>query len=268
MKQKHSRSQIVATLGPSSRSREVIKSMLEHQMDVVRLNFSHGTYEDHGEYINATREISRSLDRHIPIIQDLSGPRVDGATGHHFGGESDKSIVTEKDLKDLAFGVESAVDYVAMSYIGSAVDVLEIKEKIKKLGASIPVISKIERQSAVQNIDSIIRESNAIMIARGDLGQAIPIERIPFVEHMIIQKCKSAGKPVIVATEMLFSMVSNPRPTRAEVTDVAYAILSGADAVMLSDETARGKYPLQSIKVMERIVLEAESHIDHEINPL
>jgi pyruvate kinase len=264
---KHSHSQIVATLGPSSRNPAVVRKMIEHQMDVVRLNFSHGIYDEHAHYIKTTRALAKELGRHLPIIQDLSGPRLNEAGGHRFGGTKG-SVITEKDKADLKFGIDQSVDYVAMSYIGSAGDVLEMKTVLKEHGAMVPIIAKIERRAALENIDAIIRVSDAIMIARGDLGQSIPIEQVPFAERTIIKKCNAAKKPVITATEMLFTMVVNPRPTRAEVTDVAFAILEGSDAVMLSDETAKGKYPIEAIRVMEKVVLEAEKHHPREINSL
>ena len=236
-------------------------------MDVVRLNFSHGTHADHRHYIEITRHLAAELKRHLPIIQDLSGPRLDEANGHRFR-ETRGSIITDKDRHDLDFGVEQGVDYVAMSYVGTAGDILEMKMALKERGVLMPVIAKIERRAALDNIDAIIRAADAIMIARGDLGQSIPIERVPFAERAVIKKCNAAKKPVITATEMLFTMVVNPRPTRAEVTDVAFAILEGSDAVMLSDETAKGKYPIEAIRVMEKIVLEAGRHAPRAVNSL
>jgi len=255
-----SKAQIVATIGPSTKSREMIKEMIEHQMDVVRLNFSWGTYAEHEEYIKNIKEIAEEVGRRVPIIQDLSGPRVQGKEGHEFK-KGAIQIITEKDLNDLKFGLDHGVDYVAMSFVGEAQDVLLLREEMQKLGKVIPIISKIERSVAIENIDEIIKVSDAIMIARGDLGNEVPLEQIPFIEKDIIVKCKIAKKPVIVATQMMFSMVSNPVPTRAEITDIVYAIMSGADAVMLSDESANGKYPLEAVEMMEKGILEAEKHL-------
>jgi pyruvate kinase len=263
----NSRAQIVATVGPASGSIEILRQMIAHQMDVIRLNFSWGTYEEHASYINNLREASAEVGRYIPIIQDLSGPREQETDGHHFDAEKD--VLTEKDLKDLAFGVEQNVDYIAMSYVGTADDIKRIKSEIYKLGAKIPVIAKIERRIAIDNFDSIVTEADAIMIARGDMGNEIPLEQIPFVQKEIIEKCKIAGKPVITATQMMLSMVDNNKPSRAEVTDVVNAILEGSDAVMLSEESARGKHPVETVEFMERAVAEAEKHeIKFEIHPL
>ena len=232
--------------------------MIAHQMDVMRLNFSWGTYDEHTSYIKNLRLAAAEAGKHIPIIQDLSGPREQETSGHHFDAE--KNILTDKDLKDLAFGVEQKVDYIAMSYVGTADDIVRIKSEITKFGATIPVIAKIERKIAIDNIDSIIAVADAIMIARGDMGNEIPLEKIPFVQAEIISKCKIAGKPVITATQMMLSMVENDKPSRAEITDVVNAILEGSDAVMLSEESARGKHPIETVEFMERAVAEAEKH--------
>lgn len=258
----------MATIGPVSKDKAVIKQMMLRQMDVVRLNFSWGTYEEHSNYIATVRETARELGRRVPIIQDLSGPRLKTEGGHHIDPGA-VEVITEKDLRDLKFGLEQNIDYVAMSYVGGKNDVLEIKRHIKKLGRKTPVIAKIERRAALDNLDEIIDEADAIMIARGDLGNEVPLEQIPFIQNMIIKKCKAALKPVITATQMMFSMTKNPAPTRAEVTDVAFAIITGSDAVMLSDETANGQYPVEAVAAMEKIVLEAERHLKNiYINPL
>ncbi|MFZ2205051.1 MAG: pyruvate kinase [Minisyncoccia bacterium] len=265
---KGSKAQIVATIGPASGDKEMIRDMVKHQADVFRLNFSWGTYEEHAVYIKNIREVSEDLAKRIPIIQDLSGPRVQEKSGHEFNKES-VTLLSQKDIADLIFGIGQGVDYVAMSYVGSAKDVLELREKIKELtpvrpGGVVkvtPIIAKIERKVALDNIDEIIEVADAIMIARGDMGNEVPLEKIPFIEKEIIEKAKKAGKPVIVATQMMLSMTENKLPTRAEVTDVAYAIISGADAVMLSEESASGKHPLEAVEMMEKGVFEAEKHI-------
>lgn len=265
---KGSKAQIVVTTGPSSKDKEIIREMVKHQADVFRLNFSWGTYEEHAGFIKNIREVSKDLAKRIPIIQDLSGPRVQEASGHEFNKGS-MEITTEKDLADLKFGIEQGIDYVAMSYIGEANDVLKLRAKMQEFGKVIPIIAKIERQVAIDNIDEIIKVTDAIMIARGDMGNEVPLEKIPFVEKDIIEKCKKAGKPVIVATQMMLSMTENKTPTRAEITDIAYAIISGADAVMLSEESASGKHPLEAVEMMERGIVEAEKHIKNlEINAL
>jgi pyruvate kinase len=252
-----SRSQIVATIGPASGAVEILSKMLAGGMDVARINFSHGTHESNGGYIENIRVVAKSAGRDIPVIQDLAGPRMDTAAGHAFNSD-EKTEITEKDLADLDFGIKVGVEYVAQSYVGYAKDVSDLRNTINKKGANTPIIAKIERAEAVQNFDEILKEADAIMVARGDLGLNVPMEDIPFLEKEMIAKCKVAGKPVIVATEMLFSMIENNHPTRAEVTDVAYAIINYADAVMLSDETARGKHPAEAVEIMEKIVSRAE----------
>ena len=256
----HSRAQIIATIGPASKDPAVLKSMVDHQMDVARLNFSHGTYEEHAEYIKAIRDAAKIANRRIPIIQDLSGPREKTEKGHRLEKQAEK-VITEKDKKDLKFGLEQNIDYIAMSFVSSAKDVVDLRELMKNYGKTKPIIAKIERKEAVENLDEIIKASDAVMVARGDLGQELPLEKVPFIQHLIIKKCKAANKPVITATQMLFTMVENNTPTRAEVSDVAHAILDGSDAVMLSEETAIGKYPVETITIMEKIVLESEKHL-------
>jgi pyruvate kinase len=166
--------------------------------------------------------------------------------------------LTEKDKDDLAFGIEHGVDYVALSFVRSASDVLDARRFIQERGAQIPIIAKIEKHEALKNIDDIVAVVDGIMVARGDLGVETPLEKVPLVQKMLIEKSNRAGKPVITATQMLRSMVDNPRPTRAEVTDVANAILDGTDAVMLSEETAVGGYPIQAVEMMVRIAEDAE----------
>lgn len=255
-----SQAQIIVTIGPASRDAMVMRKMFEAGADIARLNFSWGKHEEHTVSIAMVRAIAAELNRSIPIIQDLSGPRVQKEHSHGFATGS-ISALTDKDLVDLAFGVAQKVDYIAESFVSDPADVLKLKSEIEKLGARIPVIAKIERKVAVDAIAEIIAVADAIMIARGDLGNEVPLEDIPLIEKDIITLCKKAGKPVIVATQMLFSMVNNPEPTRAEVTDVEFAILSGADVVMLSDETAVGKYPVESIGTMKKAVLAAQQRL-------
>lgn len=253
-----SKAQIVATIGPAMRDKKIIKEMMLHGMDAVRLNFSWGSVEDHVTYIKNIREEAQITKKRIVVIQDLSGPRLQEESKHEF--DAQKEIITEKDLNDLKFGLAHGVDYVAMSFVGSRSDILKLREKMRELGKVIPIIAKIERKAALENIDGIIEVTDAVMVARGDLGNEIPLEQIPFVEKDIIEKCKRAGKPVIVATQMMESMINNPTPTRAEVTDIVYAILNGADAVMLSEESSVGKYPLETVIMMEKGIQEAEKH--------
>ncbi|OGG73925.1 hypothetical protein A3A40_01615 [Candidatus Kaiserbacteria bacterium RIFCSPLOWO2_01_FULL_54_20] len=261
-----SRAQIVATIGPASGNAAMLGEMLEAGVDVARINFSHGTHESNGGYIDAIREAAERLGRHVPIIQDLAGPRMASGTGHAFDAKAE--CVTEKDLKDVTFGIEKGVDYIAQSFVGSLEDIACLKGEVARLGAKTPVIAKIERREAVDAIDGIIGIADALMVARGDLGLSVPVEDVPFIERDIIKKARGAGKPVITATQMLYTMIDNPQPTRAEVTDVAFAILLGSDAVMLSEETARGEYPLQAVLMMERIVSRAEASAVHTTNSL
>lgn len=267
-----SRSQIVATIGPKSGSVEILREMVRHHMDVMRLNFSWGTYEEQTSYIEALRAVADETGVRIPIILDLSGPRTQTVTGHHFDSanyDPEKGLLTEKDKEDLRFGLAKGVDYVCVSYVGRKEDVEDARAAIAAEGGSARVIAKIERREAVDNAGEIIAAADAVMIARGDLGLEVPLEQIPFIEKDLIEKCNRAGKPVITATQMLLSMVTNPEPTRAEVTDVAYAIGIGSDAVMLSEETARGAYPVEAVAEMEKIVLAAEAHApDRVVHPL
>jgi pyruvate kinase len=261
------RPQIVATIGPSSGDKHIIKEMIARGMGVARLNFSWGTHDSHAKNIKIVREAARELGRTVPIIQDLSGPRLQKTSGHVFDAAIHEAF-TKKDLVDLQFGLAQKVDYIAMSFVGSAADILKLKAEIAKAGASTPVIAKIERKIAVEHdhLDAIIDAADAIMIARGDLGNEIPLEKIPFIERTIIEKCKKVAKPVITATQMMLSMVSNEIPTRAEVTDVAFAIISGSDAVMLSEESADGRYPVKAVEMMEKIIIEAEKHMQGKLS--
>src|SRR3989338_184410 len=225
----NSKAQIMATIGPSTKDKETIQKMIEAGLDIARLNFSWGTHKEHAGYIKNIREMTKICGKKVPIVQDLAGPRIQDQSGHRFDAEM-SGILTEKDLLDLQFGIEEGVDYVAMSFVGSAKDISKLQDKMKKFGKVIPIIAKIEREIGIINIDEIIKTADSIMVARGDLGNEIPLEQIPFVQKDIVSRCKIAGKPVIVATEMMLSMMNNPTPNRADVTDIAYAILNGADA--------------------------------------
>lgn len=265
---RYSKTQIIATIGPASGNKKILEQMARHQMDVARLNFSWGSHATHLTYIQNIRSVSKKIGKKIIIIQDLSGPRIQRRDGHEFNSVS-KNIITEKDIRDLQFGLKNNVDYIAMSYIGNARDVRHLKMIIHDFGKNTPVIAKIERRSALKNLREIIAVSDAIMIARGDLGNEIPFEQIPFEQARIIHECKKTKTPVIVATHMLFSMTEHPEPTRAEISDVAFAVIGGADAIMLSEETARGKYPLGAVAMMEKIACEAEKYIpSHKMNSL
>lgn len=331
---------IIATIGPQSQDESSISSMAVAGMNVVRMNFSHGSYDFHTKTIDITRMVSEKLGVHIGILMDLQGPKLrtgrlaketitlhkgdlieltvkdvvgdwnvlnvnydklpkeakkedrilidDGnielrveevtATGVKCriinGGtirsqcgvnfpNSDISLssITEKDKRDLAFGVERGVDFVALSFVRSAEDVMQLRSLMKEMGREIPIIAKIEKPEAVKNIDDIIDQSDGVMVARGDLGAETSPQEVPILQKLIIYKCNRAGKPVITATQMLESMMRNPRPTRAEAADVSNAIFDGTDSIMLSGETAVGDYPLQSVQVMYNIASRTEEEI-------
>ena len=337
------KTKLVCTIGPASSPSWIIEKMIQAGMNVARLNFSHGTREEHAEVIRTIRDFSAALDIPVAILIDLPGPkprtgrlkekRVYIKEGDNFsltservpgderrisvdfpaffndiragdfiflndgaiqlkvicptnsevkcrvvvGGllSNNKGInvpgvrlnvpsITSEDLKHLAFAVEQGVDFVAISFVHSVADVLEIKKILQKKRANIPIIAKIEKREGVNDIDRIITEVDGIMIARGDLGIEIPLKRVPIVQKEIIRKCNQAGKPVIVATQMLESMVGATRPTRAEVSDVANAIFDRTDAVMLSGETAVGKYPVRAVKMMASIISETEKVLPYE----
>jgi bisphosphoglycerate-dependent phosphoglycerate mutase len=254
--------QIVATIGPSSAQPEILDEMMKAGMDVARLNLFWSDLNDHSLRIKIIRETATANNVNILIMEDLPGPRIQDTEGHTYEVGMTKAI-TEKDRDLIKFGVENNVDYISVSFVGDKQDIIECRDEIKKHGGKQKIVAKIERAIAVQNLDEIIAEADAIMIARGDLANEIPIEKIPFVQNDIIKKCKSVGKPVITATQMLYTMKDSPSPTRAEATDVVTAVLQGTDAVMLSEETSSGKYPIRAVYVMEHLAIEAEAHLQN-----
>ena len=254
-----SRAQIVATIGPASADIQTLRVMIESQLDVIRINFSWGSLSERVGQIRLIRQLEIDCGRKIPIIADLPGPRIQETSNHTYNHESASSI-TDHDKEFIKFAVEHGVDYLAVSFVGDPKDINTCREVIESFGGKQMVIAKIERVAAIEKLTQIIKIADAVMIARGDLGNEVPLEEIPFIQDKIIKESKKLGKPVIVATEMMLSMVENPTPTRAEVTDVTNAILEGADAVMLSEETAKGKYPVEAVKMMEKILLESEHH--------
>ena len=325
---------IVATLGPASSSPEIIRDLFESGVDVFRLNFSHGTHDDHHERIETIRAIEQEANRPIAIMMDLQGPKlrvgdfVDGAAhldngvpfrfdmddtlgdatrvnlphseifaalepnsvllvndgkirmrvtdcGKDFaetevviGGEISNhkgvnvpgvvlplSSLTDKDRKDMQFGLDHGVDWCALSFIQRPEDLAEARRLI---AGRAPILTKLEKPAAIDRLDEIIELSDAVMVARGDLGVEMPPEDVPVLQRRILRACRQTGKPVIVATQMLESMIESPQPTRAEASDVATAVYDGADAVMLSAETAAGRFPVESVKMMNRIIERVE----------
>ena len=329
------KTKIVCTIGPKTESEEMLTNLLDAGMNVMRLNFSHGNYEEHGQRITNLRSVMSKSGHQAAILLDTKGPEIrtmkleggndaslkagqtftfttdqtiignadtvavtypgfaadlkigntvlvdDGLIGMEVINVTESTVVckvlnkgdlgenkgvnlpgvsiqlpalAEKDKLDLIFGCEQGVDFVAASFIRKRSDVLEIREHLKAHGGEhIQIISKIENQEGLNNFDEILDASDGIMVARGDLGVEIPVEEVIFAQKMMIKKCNRARKVVITATQMLDSMIKNPRPTRAEAGDVANAILDGTDAVMLSGESAKGKYPLESVTIMATI---------------
>jgi pyruvate kinase len=332
------KTKIVATVGPTSESKEMLHALANAGVNVFRLNFSHGTHADHLARLTKIREINEEFGFNLAILQDLQGPKIriglvaekdgvliepgnklilsntevlgtaekvstpydgmyndvkigdrilmddgklevlvtgidgtDVITEVIYGGylKSKKGVnlpntrvsmpsVTAKDYEDLDFGLENNVEWVALSFVRTASEILKVKEYITNKGKSARLIAKIEKPEAIANIDEIIAATDAIMVARGDLGVELPAEEVPMIQKMIVEKCNKAGKPVIVATQMLESMIESPRATRAELNDVANSVLDGADAVMLSAETASGKYPILAVDSMSRTIEKVE----------
>ncbi|NBI28280.1 pyruvate kinase [Chengkuizengella marina] len=337
------KTKIVCTLGPASETLEKTKKLIQAGLNVGRLNFSHGDFEEHGNRITNIRKASEELGKTVAILLDTKGPEIrtgklkedkvqlvanefitltteeiqgdqnrvaitydklpeevqigstilidDGliglkvvevqnteikcqiVNGGLLGSRKGVNVpgvkislpgITEKDTNDIIFGIEQGVDFIAASFVRKASDVLEIRDLLQRYNAQhIHIISKIENQEGVDNLDEILEVSDGLMVARGDLGVEIPAEEVPLVQKRMIDKCNQSGKPVITATQMLDSMQRNPRPTRAEASDVANAIFDGTDAIMLSGETAQGKYPLESVQTMARIAEKAESALEY-----
>lgn len=339
------RTKIVATLGPASNDKKVITKLAEAGANVFRLNFSHGSHEDHKQVIQMIREVCKEKDYRIGMIQDLQGPKIrigmmkDGGveieegkkliitteelegdanrvstvykeivndvkagdtiliddgnlelktievkenevvTEVIYGGmlKSRKGInlpdtivsapsLTEKDLEDLQFGLSQDIDWVALSFVRKPDDIKALKRIIDEAGKTTKVVAKIEKPEALRNIDAIIEEADGIMVARGDLGVEIPMHEVPIWQKKIVEKCNQAAKPVIIATQMMESMIENPRPTRAETNDIANAVMDGADALMLSAESAAGKYPVEAVQKMAETIKAVETEADSIYN--
>ena len=338
------KTKIVCTLGPSTKDEQVLRDLMLNGMSVARINFSHGTHEEHRETIRKVKEIRKQLNLPVALLLDTKGPEIrlgnfengrielkkgqtfvltsndvmgnenmvsityknlmqdvgpgnrilidDGLIGMEVLSVTDTDIVcrvlnpgvisnhkgvnvpnvelsmpyiSEKDYSDIVFGIENEFDFIAASFTRSADDIMQIKKILHEHGCSnINIIAKIENMQGVENIDEIIRVTDGIMVARGDMGVEIPLEEVPIIQKVIIKKACNAGKRVITATQMLDSMMKNPRPTRAEATDVANAIYDGTSAIMLSGETAAGLYPIEALKTMDRIARRTEMDIDYE----
>ncbi len=334
----HQRTKIVATVGPACSSYEMLLELIKAGVDIFRLNFSHGTHEDHKKVIDNIVAINKTYGTHIGILADLQGPKLrvgqienngieikegdiltfvnekcvgtkekiymsytafpmdvnpgetvlvdDGKIVLEvvetnkkdtvklkviFGGilSSNKGVnlpntnvslpsLTKKDIVDLEYILTQPVNWIALSFVRKGEDMTDLTRRIAAANHPAKVLAKIEKPEAIENIDDIIKNSNAIMVARGDLGIEMPIHKLPGIQKMIVKKCIQRARPVIVATQMLDSMINSPTPTRAEVTDVANAVLDGTDAVMLSGETSVGKHPIKVVEEMNRIIEEAE----------
>jgi len=341
------RAKIVCTLGPSSGTPEMIDKLVAAGMDLARLNFSHGSHDEHAQRVAAVRRASAHHEKPVGVLADLQGPKIrTGALerGHavqlHFGqtftittknkvGNSDGvsttfralpesvqkgdrillrdgeiamrvlavrgtdvvcqvenggelgehqginlpgaklkiPVLTRKDKEDLAFALKLGVEYIGLSFVRTAGDVRTAKAAIRRSGKSTPVVAKLEKPEAIQNLDEILAATDGVMVARGDLGVEMSLEKVPVVQKEIIVRARNALVPVITATQMLDSMQKNPRPTRAEASDVANAVFDGSDALMLSGETAAGSYPLESVEMMDRIIREAEENASMELRP-
>jgi pyruvate kinase len=338
------RAKIVATLGPASNTEPVFRELVRAGIDVVRLNFSHGTHEEKQALIQMIRKVSREERKPLCILGDLQGPKIrtsklkdhqpvllkaggrltitprdvpgtsslvgttfktlaenveqgsrillsDGLIELRVHDISDADIVceiinggmlgenkginlpgipvrvpslTEKDAADLEFALKNGVDAVAVSFVRTAEDVRLVRNRVSAYGCETWIIAKLEKPQAIEHLDSILQAADGIMVARGDLGVEVPPEKVPAIQKHIIRRAAQYFKPVITATQMLESMIENPRPTRAEVSDVANAVYDGTDAVMLSGESAVGKYPVEAVSMMARIVSEAEQHIKED----
>jgi pyruvate kinase len=337
------KTKIVCTIGPASETVETLRRLIREGMDIARLNFSHGSHEEHDARIRNIRQAAREEGKPVAILLDTKGPEIrtgdlkvpaidlaegdtliltteqipgdrerisvsypglvhdvkagdtilidDGLIGLKVervegteiicrvenggtlksrkgvnipGAEVHLPSITEKDAADILFGIEQGVDFIAASFVRKAQDVLEIRKILEERGSDIPIIAKIENREGIENLDAILDVSDGLMVARGDLGVEIPVEEVPLVQKRIIQKCNRLGKPVITATQMLDSMQRNPRPTRAEASDVANAIFDGTDALMLSGETAAGKYPVEAVRTMARIAVRTEESLNYE----
>ena len=268
------KTKIICTLGPASGTYDQLKKMALAGMNVARINMSHGLYEEHQIKIDNIKKVRRSLGMPIPVMIDTKGPEIRIGTFEKGKIEVTEGIpnvklnmpfLSEQDKRDLDFGIKNGAEMYAASFVQDGQSVRDIRDYLTSHGAKdVCIVSKIESQSGVDNIDEIIRESDGIMVARGDLGVELPYEKLPAIQKMLITKSRMQGKFVITATEMLESMITKLRPTRAEIVDVANAVYDGSSCVMLSAESAVGINPPNTIATMARIAEEAERNIDYK----
>lgn len=261
----NTKTQIIATIGPASFKKEVLQKMIEQGVDIIRMNFAWGEINERIEHINLIKQLAVECDKKLLIMIDLPGPRIEGDDSHTYD-DTITSAITPQDEEFIKFAIEHSVDYLGVSFVGKKDDIEKCREIVAKNSGKQKIIAKIERAVALEHLEEIVLSADAVMVARGDLGNEIPFEQVPFTQKQIIEICQKHNKPVIVATQMLFSMVENNKPTRAEVTDVYNAVTQGASAVMLSEETAMGKFPVETVKTMKKIILEAEKHLDNNIH--
>ncbi len=252
--------QIIATIGPASADKEILRGMIREGVSLARFNFSWGTHAEHRQFIRDIRNIAGEEGVDIPILQDLSGPRVKSKGGHTFAAGT--KAFTDKDRIDLAVALECEIEYVAMSFVSSSQDIEELKSYLDSENIKAKIVAKIERQEALEDLDRIIAVSDGVMVARGDLGAAVPVEELPFVKKDILKKAIEANKPSIVATGLLTSMMDDKEPSRADVSDITSAVLDGASALMLSNETAVGHYPVEAVETMRKIIIKASAHTE------
>jgi len=258
---------IIATIGPASNNADTLCAMSAAGMDIARLNFA--WIPDEAEalrQITEARAGAAACGRTAPLLADLPARRVAQAGGHTY--DADAPLLTAHEEQQVTVCIAQKVELFALSFVGRAGDVEALRALVHKHGGNQKIIAKIERKAAVDAIDAIIAVADGIMVARGDLAREVPLEDIPFVQADLVRRAKAAGKPVVVATQMLLSMTEHEEPTRAEVADVAQAVVEGADAVMLSEETATGRYPAQAVAMMARIAQEARLRAPHPITPL
>src|ERR671928_225939 len=274
------RTKIIATLGPASSSHERITALVHAGMNCARLNFSHGTHEQHAESLRTVRAVQEEVGKPIAVMADLQGPKLrigdltepvvleGGRVASHKGVNLPGVPVpipslTRKDLADLEFALGQEVDFVALSFVRSAADVRDLRGLIDQAGSHAGVVAKVEKSEAVEALDTIVADADALMVARGDLGVEIGPASVPLLQKRIIVRALDNGKPVITATQMLESMVHQAEPTRAEASDVANAVLDGTSALMLSQETAIGEYPVAAVAYMDRIARAVEPSLDY-----